>query len=65
MICVLGMTTGQVKIGIEAPADVRILRQELIDRELEYQKKIEPVKLKKMLVERVNEKSNVGLGKSG
>ena len=29
-ICVLGIDRGQVKIGIQAPSDVEILREELL-----------------------------------
>jgi carbon storage regulator CsrA len=32
-ICVLGITKGKVRIGIEAPDDLRIIRNELVRKE--------------------------------
>jgi carbon storage regulator len=32
-ITILGISGGQVRIGVEAPADVKVLREELIGRE--------------------------------
>lgn len=41
VVVVLGWEGNQVKIGIEAPDDVKILRNELIERALKLQKEME------------------------
>lgn len=32
-VMILGQKNGQIKVGIEAPKEVRILREELLDRD--------------------------------